>query len=108
MLGILHWCLCAHCVSDPPLAATPIFWLWNAGSKGPPNPSRSLDAALMKGLQRKLSTKSDGSEAVADVQPSSATSSEKAAGDKGFGKPPTGKGDTELEEIREKFRIVKV
>ena len=76
-----------------------------------PTASRSLDAALMKTLHRKLSNKSDGSEGepakLPEKEPSGG-SIEKAGSDKGSGKPPTGKGETDLEEVREKFRIVKV
>ncbi|KAK9799737.1 hypothetical protein WJX73_006464 [Symbiochloris irregularis] len=80
-------------------------------TKGKVNASRSLDAALMKGLQRKLSARSDGSEfetrtsAAEATAPATATAN---ATDKGIGKPPSGKAaDSEMEEIREKFRIVK-
>ena len=86
-------------------------------TKSLPSASRSLDAALMRTLNRKLSKSSDGSDAgdkLQDKEPSggSSTTADKMAGaaDKlgSSAKPPTGKGEGDLEEIREKFRIVKV
>lgn len=89
--------------------------------KGLPTASRSLDAALMKTLHRKLSNKSDGSEgdqpAKGGAPPEREPSGGSASGDKGAGgsdkgtssaKPPSGKPGDGDEEVREKFRIVKV
>lgn len=76
----------------------------------------------MRTLNRKLSKSSDEGSATSEKPSLSVTAEKEGSGsthgadklgstgsDKApGGKPPTGKGETDVEEIREKFRIVKV
>ena len=67
----------------------------------------------MRTLNRKLSKSSDGSdkgEGAQEKDPSvgSDKGSDRSVAAAGSGKPPIGKVEGDLEEVREKFRIVKV